>query len=57
MNVFLSLSDEELDWLEDRWADEIGRGDDQRCDMAMKRIEQLRQVRTRPLDYVLEAAA
>jgi len=57
MNVYLSLSDEELDWLEDRWADEIGHGDDQRCDMAMKRIEQLRQVRTRPLDYVLEAAA
>lgn len=57
MNVYLSLSPEELEWLEDRWAEEIGHCDEARCDMAMKRIEQLRQVRTRPLDYVLEAAA
>jgi len=57
MNVFLSLSDEELNALEDFWADEIGKGHERRSDMAVKRIEQLRQVRQRPLDYVLEAAA
>lgn len=57
MNVFLSLSDEELNALEDFWANEIGKGDERRSDMAVKRIEQFRQVRQRPLDYVLEAAA
>ena len=57
MSVFLSLSDEELNALEDFWADQIGHGDERQSDMAMKRIEQLRTVRERPLDYVLEAAA
>lgn len=56
MNVYLSLSDEELDALEDYWAGQIGKADERVCDMAMKRIEQLRMVRERPLDYVLEAA-
>lgn len=56
MNVFLSLSDEELNALEDYWADQIGQGDERASDIAVKRIEQLRQVRQRPLDYVLEAA-
>lgn len=57
MNVLLSLSDEELEALEDFWADQIGKGDERHSDMAVKRIEQLRRVRQRPLDYVLEAAA
>lgn len=57
MNVFLSLSDDELNALEDFWADQIGKGDERASDMAVKRIEQLRQVRTRPLDFVMEAAA
>lgn len=57
MNVFLSLSDEELNALEDFWADQIGQGDEGRADMAMKRIEQLRQIRQRPMDYVLDAVA
>lgn len=57
LNVSLVLSNEELEWLEDRWADEIGQGDEARADMAMKRIEQLRKVRHDPLGYVLEAAA
>lgn len=57
MNIYLSLSAEELEWLEDRWAEEIGQRDEARADMAMKRIAQLRKVRHDPLGYVLEAAA
>lgn len=53
MSVFLSLSDEELNALEDFWADQIGHGDERQSDMAMKRIEQLRTMRERPLEYVL----
>ena len=53
MSVFLSLSDEELNALEDFWADQIGQGDERQSDMAMKRIEQLRTMRERPLEYVL----
>lgn len=56
MNVLLALSDEELNALEDFWADQIGKGDDRASDMALKRIEQLRTARARPLDFVLEAA-
>lgn len=57
VNVFLSLSDEELDALEDFWAEQIGQGNERQSDMAVKRIEQLRMVRTQPLDFVMEAAA
>lgn len=57
VNVLLSLSDEEIDALEDFWADQIGKGDERAADMAVKRIEQLRQVRLLPLDHVLEPAA
>lgn len=56
MNVLMALSDEELNALEDFWADQIGQGDERASDMAVKRIEQLRRVRTRPMDCILEVA-
>lgn len=56
MNVFLSLSDDELNALEDYWADQIGKGDERASDMAVKRIEQLRRVRVDPRGFVQEAA-
>lgn len=41
MNPLLSLTDQEIAWLQDKHAEFIGQCDDAECDMHMKRIEQL----------------
>lgn len=45
MNALVSLTDEEINVLQDHHAGKIGHVDDAECDRAMKRIEQLERCR------------
>jgi hypothetical protein len=58
MNPFLSLTDEEINVLQDHHAGKIGQVEDSECDQAMKRIEQLERCKATAHQYHdFEAAA